>query len=359
MTDDTPSPTNLPRICLVLPYFGKLPPYWGGFVDSCKDNTEIDFLIVTDCLESSVNYAPNIKVVPMSWLEMRRLIAETYSRYGIKKVCTSFAYKLCDYKPTYGVLFNDHLKNYDYWGYIDCDLVFGNLAKFLTKIGIDRYDRVYSAGHLSIYRNSKVINELFSESIPGLKNFKTVSGTSMIHNFDETTINEYFRRRGLKFYDSCDDATFGIYCSEYKWRNACKPDLGELFVKALDGSTYVYVEHPNGSIEKVEVNYIHFMTKKNVEIPFGVARPYCITRQGIMPFHEKDLAGLLKSTVSDTATETAFANWQIRQFRKSTLRKVIRELRFNKFRVIGMISRRIPSYIKYMLIARKYGKQKT
>lgn len=272
----------------------------------------------------------------------------------LKGYALHYPYKLCDYKPTYGVLFAEYLKNYDYWGYIDCDLVFGNLSKYLKNIGIAEYDRIYSAGHLSIYRNCKEINELFLESFKGLIEFKSVCGTSMIHNFDETVINDYFRRKGLKYYDAGDDATFGIYCSEYKWRNADFPSLGELFVKAIDGSTYAYIEHKDGSVEKHEVNYIHFMTKKDVTIPLGQNRPYCITRRGVLPFDEKFLSDLINSTKSDAKTEKEFVDWQVRQFKNKTYQKIFRELKYNKFRVIVTLTRRIPTYIKYLMIVRKH-----
>ena len=36
-------------------------------------------------------------------------------------------YKLCDFKPAYGFIFGEYLKEYDYWGHCDIDIVWGDL----------------------------------------------------------------------------------------------------------------------------------------------------------------------------------------------------------------------------------------
>lgn len=36
------------KICLILPYFGKLPDMFPFFYQSCIDNSKIDFLIFTN-----------------------------------------------------------------------------------------------------------------------------------------------------------------------------------------------------------------------------------------------------------------------------------------------------------------------
>lgn len=36
------------RIALIIPYFGKLPNYFHLWKESCKKNTAIDFILLTD-----------------------------------------------------------------------------------------------------------------------------------------------------------------------------------------------------------------------------------------------------------------------------------------------------------------------
>lgn len=37
-------------------------------------------------------------------------------------------YKLCDFRPSYGLVFEEYLESYDYWGFCDIDLIWGNLS---------------------------------------------------------------------------------------------------------------------------------------------------------------------------------------------------------------------------------------
>ena len=62
------------------------------------------------------------------------------------------AYKIVDYKPLYGCIFHEYLKDYSHWGYCDSDVIFGDLSKYLTDERLNTYDRIYQHGHLCIYK---------------------------------------------------------------------------------------------------------------------------------------------------------------------------------------------------------------
>lgn len=69
------------------------------------------------------------------------------------------AYKLCDLKPFYGFIHQDLLKKYDFWGYGDNDLVYGNLDVLINGRMLDTYDVITTmseriAGHFAIFRNN-------------------------------------------------------------------------------------------------------------------------------------------------------------------------------------------------------------
>lgn len=70
------------------------------------------------------------------------------------------AYKLCDLKPFYGFIHEDILKQYDFWGYGDNDLVYGNLEVLTSDNMLNSYDVITTmseriAGHFSIFRNNE------------------------------------------------------------------------------------------------------------------------------------------------------------------------------------------------------------
>lgn len=70
------------------------------------------------------------------------------------------AYKLCDLKPFYGFIHEDILKQYDFWGYGDNDLVYGNLEVLTSDNMLSSYDVITTmseriAGHFAIFRNNE------------------------------------------------------------------------------------------------------------------------------------------------------------------------------------------------------------
>ena len=54
----------------------------------------------------------------------------------------------------HGFLFEKYIKDFDYWGHCDCDLIFGNLEKNVTPLLNEDYDKLFAAGHLTIYKNT-------------------------------------------------------------------------------------------------------------------------------------------------------------------------------------------------------------
>lgn len=103
------------------------------------------------------------------------------------KICLNSPYKLCDYRPMYGLLFEDYLSGYDFWGHCDNDLIFGNIRKFLTNDILSKYDRILSRGHLSLYRNTDKVNRYFmkSELFSNIPSWKDIIKTDKNQIFDE------------------------------------------------------------------------------------------------------------------------------------------------------------------------------
>lgn len=318
------------KVCLILPYFGKLPSYWGGFINSCRENADIDFLIVSDCAEE-VNEG-NIRVVRSTWEDFKTDVKSKLGRLGVKQVCLHSAYKLCDLKPCYGYLFQDYLLDYDYWGHIDCDLVFGNLKKYFDTIRIERYDRIYPVGHLSVYRNTEGMNMLFARD-RYIGQFKRIAKSSMPHNFDEAGINDICKEEGLAFFEERHEATFSIYDDTYRWKNMWNPTQGELFVKCKDGSTCSFYETENGEILRAEASYLHFMTKKGITIPYDLRPPYCITHEGVFELPDESehtiKEALTAHTLSTTEERDKFVKSEVARFRKASIVKLKNELKYN------------------------------
>lgn len=129
-------------------YFGRLPSFFELWLRSCEMNSTIDFLICTD--QKVDSNAANIKVFTTNLLEIKKRIEELIKF----KVCLSSPRKLCDYKGLYDLIFQEYTKNYDFWGFCDSDLIFGNIRTFLTDDILNNYDHILGLGHFQLQRTS-------------------------------------------------------------------------------------------------------------------------------------------------------------------------------------------------------------
>lgn len=151
------------NICIVIPYFGKWPKWFDFYLETCKHNPSINWLFFTDC-GMPLNKTDNVNFIRMSLQEFNHLATQ---KLGFK-IHLKHPYNLCDLKPAYGLIFEDHLKGDDFWGYSDIDLFYGKIDHFLTKemLNNDIITSKYHAltGHFTLYRNTEQINTLFKES---------------------------------------------------------------------------------------------------------------------------------------------------------------------------------------------------
>ena len=121
-------------IGIVICYFGKWPPWFPLFLKSCIYNDTIDWLVFSDY--DLPEQSGNIKFHPF--------FKEQFNRLATKKLGFDIniqdPYKLCDFKPAFGKIFEDYLKEYDFWGYSDIDLIYGNIPGFITSNILKQYD---------------------------------------------------------------------------------------------------------------------------------------------------------------------------------------------------------------------------
>ena len=145
------------RIALIIPYFTVCPPVWLELnFYTCARQHNIDFIYYTDCDEivSMASQYPNIVCHKTTFGKYCDLASK---RLGID-FHPEHAYKLCDLRPFYGFIHQDILKKYDFWGYGDNDLVYGNLDVLINDRMLDTYDVITTmseriAGHFAIFRN--------------------------------------------------------------------------------------------------------------------------------------------------------------------------------------------------------------
>lgn len=166
------------KIKIINCYFGKLPATFELWLYSCSRNTAFDFLIVTDQI-IKLAY-DNVEILKIDFDDLKKLI-KTKIPLEVNLVRP---YKLCDFKILYGIIFEDFLSGYDFWGYCDNDMIFGNLEKYFTDEILEKYLKILYLGHLSLYKNIEEINSLpLKENT--VVDWKKVYSTDAIFGVDE------------------------------------------------------------------------------------------------------------------------------------------------------------------------------
>jgi hypothetical protein len=153
----------MPRVCIIIIYFGPWPIWFSAWLRSCSCNPEFDWLILSNG-ESPKELPPNVKVEPLSNDALEQRVSEML---GVP-FALSRGYKLVDLKPTYGELFQQYLHDYDFWGYTDLDVVYGRLADFFTEDRLLNHDVLSPSdrllvGHLTLIRNTPSFCQLYRE----------------------------------------------------------------------------------------------------------------------------------------------------------------------------------------------------
>ena len=142
-------------IVIIIDYFGKEFPAWMDFfLESCRWNPTIDWLIHTDC-ETHAVLPRNVTVKKIEWDKYVRLVSR---QLGIN-FRPSSSYKVCDIKPTFGVVWEREVEGYDFFGFGDLDVIYGNLRHFyadniLEKSNLLSTHEWCTSGHLCLIRNT-------------------------------------------------------------------------------------------------------------------------------------------------------------------------------------------------------------
>jgi len=148
-------------LILFAQWFGPWPEWIEFFVESCKWNRDIDWLIFTD-QDPPDNDAPNVRYRKVGFAEHRALLGSAIAL----DLSNIPPIKLCDLKPVLGFVFARETDGYRNYGHCDIDLIFGNIRAFYTDAVLEKYqvlsthdDRL--SGHLAVLRNTSFNREAF------------------------------------------------------------------------------------------------------------------------------------------------------------------------------------------------------
>ncbi len=177
-------------ILLIVPYFGSWPFWLDAYLLSVDKNPTIEWLFITDC------------VIPEEKPENVTFLKTTMDAFS-QKVNSFFntqillsPRKICDLRPAFGELFESHIIGYDFWGFCDMDIIWGNIRTFITEGVLTDYDIISSrrentSGHFTIFRNIEKVNNIY-KSIP---EFRTNLAMPELQRMDEEALTEYLKNK--------------------------------------------------------------------------------------------------------------------------------------------------------------------
>lgn len=294
------------RIAVIMTWFGKLPDYFPFWLKSAEANDTIDFICICDQEISSD--ATNIKVICTT---MQDEVAN-YERVLNRRVVMRTPYKFCDCRAFFGILYADLLKGYDFWGYCDIDLVFGDIRKFVTDDVLKSHDRIYQYGHLCLYRNDERTLHLY-QLRGGIYSLDEIFTSSAKMTYEEFFgMNRICRMNRIRWYTERD---FADFCCWYPKRLEISFDSilhGNQAFFWEDGHAYRAYEE-KGKIHKEEFVYMHFQKRKltvdvnNHEVEMGAFYicPDCIRKK-----EKKGLPGVEEMQRLNPAMGTWERRWR-------------------------------------------------
>ena len=265
------------KIKIIIPYFGKFPSTIKPFLHSCKFNPDFEWLIFTD--DTTISDIPqNVKMISCTLADIKTRFEDVCGF----PVALDRPYKICDFRPAFGLAFSDYLTDCDFWGWGDIDLVYGDLHRFITDGILEQYDKIFPCGHLSLIRNDEQVNHAFMKEIKGTLDYRDVFADSKSFIFDEYKgLNEKLLALGKRVYGAIDFADMDVVFERF--RTADKYTISMVFPafpfkKGIprnyknqvffweDGKAFRAYINPKGSISFEELAYIHYRHKIPCEI---------------------------------------------------------------------------------------------
>lgn len=282
------------KIAFLIPYFGQWPEWMDLYLDSIERNRSVDFHFITDC-DTSVSNAKNII-----------FHSTTFEKYvaGAEKILDVSInipnpYKICDLRPFFGVIHAEIIKDYDFFGWTDVDVLFGDIRSFYTDEILSNFDVLSShdirlAGHCALLRNTSEFCEM---------GYKVYDWKNALLNPEFVGIDEHGMTNALcmTFWDKLSEKLKIPWISSlFKWRR--KQKMRRYYFKEQYSTPFIAIPWLDGSVYNDQPSewkydkgvitnsrdgdrkfmYLHFMNfkssqwrKDNSQAPWEELSSYC------------------------------------------------------------------------------------
>lgn len=293
-------------IVIIFPYFGKLPVQYKMWRESALRNQDVDFMFFTD---ADVKPDKNIFVNKMQFQDFQKIVQQAFDF----PITLDRPYKLCEYKQAYGYILQNYIKCYEFWGFGDLDLVYGNIRALITD-EVLAHKFILGWGHLSILHNDEETNTYFMKQELGYQSYRNAFTTSSITFFDE------FDHRGCS--DKWRDCRPNDCWLQDPFDNVSKPKQSYHFCSLNRGWQQVIFEHIDnklymirfnkGIIERRESLYAHFQHRGFMKDKVKDYSHFLITPRAIIDYPQHFVYLRLRWLCRSRRLMTKYYQWKDR-----------------------------------------------
>lgn len=291
-------------IVLIFPYFGILPTQYKMWRASALQNPSVDFMFFTD---ADIKPAKNIIVHKMQFSDFQKIAQNTFDF----PIVLDRPYKLCEYKQAYGYILQDYIKNYDFWGFGDLDLVYGDIRAFITdKVLSHKF--ILGWGHLTLLRNDEDTNTYFMKQIDSYQNYKDAFTTKIITFFDEFNHQGCSDKwRDCRPEDCWLEAPFDNVSKPKQAYHFCSLNRGwkQVLFEHLDNKLYI-IRYHNGTWEKKESLYAHFQHRNFMKDRITNYNHFLVTPNSMINYPKRFIHWTLHYYCRKRCLMTKFYQWR-------------------------------------------------
>lgn len=315
------------KVCLIVCWFGPFPKYFPIWLQTVKYNEDFEFLIFTD------NEKPTDLDIPDNVIFKKLTLSALKGRAEkvLKLKCKiDRPYRICDFRPMFGLIFEHELLNYDFWGYCDLDVIFGNISNFISKQMLSEYDAIFNGGHFTIIKNNERMNLLFKKS-GGAFSYSSVVKHSAIFAFDEITgIQQIAQKQGIN----------AIYSIPYVDADVRYSQLRSVMDRSNPNNQCFYwekgklfrVKSENKKVSIQQLSYIH-LQKRPIKLKSSVKElclSFWIEPDGL---ESKEYLGVPKP--EDVSAKNPYIGQEKmkKEFYKYTLKKIWQIIKRNPYQI--------------------------
>lgn len=223
-------------LVLFCPFFGPRPVWAKWVLASMLANAHVDFVLIGDRAFHDLPLAPNIRTFHWSLIRFMRHISATFEldlSEWPNRTCTgdrcghSASNKISDTRPFMGALFGDIASRYEWWGWMDFDVVLGRVTLPLSAqsgaiwspICLRNPVGLRTWGPFTAFRTHATLRAGGRRAVSGLRPYEAshswrhVLGSRKQHGFDELSFSG-IRHEGVSNLLSAQS------CVTHSWRLA-------------------------------------------------------------------------------------------------------------------------------------------